>query len=293
MLLGTVVFALIISTASMIVQNSSADDAAHGAKIAVVHQFCSSWNISENLKNHILDFLLLSKDVFVDNTNSSTVLGSLPPDFQCIVTPFLAKDCISRTALFKNCSPEFISLLLEYLSLETFNASDTIFRAGFAPPLSPRAAQLPRNVPNCRAGDISHSLYIIKSGTCLLINNHNVVAAEMTDNDVFGDVSCFLSERRLHTCVCLRFCEVYVLTASKLASIIKIFPDFYAFFSNFCRKKILADASAKRQFSAASCELPRYPSMPSSPHLTSRPAPLSPPLLLPLRSCPRARNCQR
>jgi hypothetical protein len=133
MLVGTVVFALIISTASMLVQNSSADDAAHGAKIAVVHQFCSSWNISENLKNHILDYLLLSKDVFVENTNSSTVLHSLPPDFQCIVTPFLGKDCISRTALFKNCSPEFISLLLEYLSLETFNATDTIFRAGSAP----------------------------------------------------------------------------------------------------------------------------------------------------------------
>jgi potassium voltage-gated channel Eag-related subfamily H member 1 len=143
MLLGTVVFALIISTASMIVQNSSADDAAHGAKIAVVHQFCSSWNISEDLKSHILDFLLLSKDVFVDNTNSSTVLSSLPPDFQCIVTPFLAKDCISRTALFKNCSPEFVSLLLEYLSLETFNASDTIFRAGFTPPLSPRGPPPP------------------------------------------------------------------------------------------------------------------------------------------------------
>ena len=130
MLVGTIVFALIISTASMLVQNSSADDAAHGAKIAVVHQFCNSWNISENLKNHILDFLLQSKDVFVENSNNNTVLTSLSPDFQCIVTPFLGKDCISRTTLFKNCSPEFISLLLEYLSLETFNAGDAIFRAG-------------------------------------------------------------------------------------------------------------------------------------------------------------------
>ena len=36
MLMGTIVFALIISTASMIVQSSGADDASHGAKIAMV-----------------------------------------------------------------------------------------------------------------------------------------------------------------------------------------------------------------------------------------------------------------
>ena len=53
----------------------------------------------------------------------------------------------------------------------------------------------------------------------------------------------------------------------------RIFPDFSAFFSNFCRKKLLADASARRQFSAA------HRTLPPSPSLTSRHAPLSPPLM--------------
>jgi hypothetical protein len=71
----------------------------------------------------------------------------------------------------------------------------------------------------------------------------------------------------------------YILTASKLATIMRIFPDFIAFFSNFCRKKILADASARRQFSAAAiCGAP-HRTLPSSPSLTSRHALLSPPLM--------------
>jgi hypothetical protein len=130
MLVGTVVFALIISTASMLVQNSSADNAAHGAKIAVVHQFCNSWSISEDFKSHILDFLLLSKDVFVENTNTNSVMNSLPPEYQSMLSPFLARDCVARTVLFSNSSPEFMSLLLEYLSLESFNAGDTIYHTG-------------------------------------------------------------------------------------------------------------------------------------------------------------------
>ena len=61
MLLGTIVFALIISTASMIVQNSSMDDAAHGSKISKVHEFCHSWQLPENVKYQILDYFLASK----------------------------------------------------------------------------------------------------------------------------------------------------------------------------------------------------------------------------------------
>ena len=67
MLLGTVVFALIISTASMIAQNANMDDAAHGSKIALVHEFCSRWKLSEPLKYDILDFFLCSKDIFIEN----------------------------------------------------------------------------------------------------------------------------------------------------------------------------------------------------------------------------------
>jgi hypothetical protein len=75
----------------------------------------------------------------------------------------------------------------------------------------------------------------------------------------------------------------YILTASKLATIMRIFPDFSAFFSNFCRKKIVADASVRQQFSrqfsaAAICDVP-HRTLPSSPSLTSRHAPLSPPLM--------------
>jgi hypothetical protein len=130
-------------------------------------------------------------------------------------------------------------------------------------------------VADCHAGDISHSIYIIKSGSCLVVNSHGVVLAELSDNDVFGEVSCFLSERRPHTCMCLRFSEMYVLTASKLAIIMKIFPDFYAFLSLFCRKKKMAEMSTKRQFSAAIFDLPNS-SQPPSPSSTALHAPLSP-----------------
>ena len=121
--------------------------------IVQVHEFCRNWNIFDDLKYEILDFFLSSKGVFLENSNIKSVLHSLPPDYQCIVAPYLAKDCISRTALFKGCNPEFLSLLLESLSLESFSAGEPLFELG----------------------DTPHSLYIVKSGTCVLVNENNAV----------------------------------------------------------------------------------------------------------------------
>jgi hypothetical protein len=260
MLMGTIVFALIISTASMIVQSSGADDAAHGAKIAMVHEFCRNWSIYDDLKYEILDFFLSSKGVFLENSNIKSVMHSLPFDYQYIVAPFLSKECILRSPLFKGSGPEFLSLLWESLSLESFSAGELLFELG----------------------DVPHSIYIVKNGTCLLVNESNVVVAEFTDTDVIGEVSCFLSKPRTHTCVCLKFCEIYVLSTAKLAKLFKVFPDFMKSFSDYCRKKILMEMSAKRQF--ASMFLDHHPASPSlqsvplsSPALSSQP----PPMILP------------
>ncbi len=229
MLLGTVVFALIISTASMIVQNSNVEESAHGSKIAMVHEFCTNWKLNEKMKYEILDFFLSSKDVFLENANTRSVMNSLPPEYQCIVAPHVAKECLSKTVLFKDCSPEFISLLLEHLSLESYGAGETLFQTG----------------------DISDGFYIIKSGTCLIVNENDAVISELSDSDIMGEVSCFQSKLRTCTCVCSKFCEIYVLRVSQLAKIFKTFPDFPKAFSIYCRRKTLVDLSTKHQFSSA------------------------------------------
>jgi potassium voltage-gated channel Eag-related subfamily H protein 1 len=253
MLVGTIVFALIISTASMIVQNSNIEDAAHGSKIAMVHEFCNSWKVNETLKYDILDFYLSSKDVFFENANTKSVMSALPPEYQNMVAPHVAKECIARTVLFKGCNPAFFSLLLESLQLESFSAGEVLFRSG----------------------DVPHSMFIIKSGTCLFINDSNTVIAELTDSDIFGEVSCFLSMPRSCTCVCTKFCELYALHCSGLAKLFKMFPDFRHSFSVYCRRKILVDASTKRQFSALFHDKPqpsespcKYP--PQSPSLGAK-----------------------
>jgi CRP-like cAMP-binding protein len=225
-----------------------------------VHEFCRNWNIFDDLKYEILDFFLSSKGVFLENSNMKSVMHSLPHDYQCIVAPYLAKDCISRTALFKGSNPEFLSLLLESLSLESFSAGELLFELG----------------------DVPHSLYIVKSGTCVLVNENNAVVAELSDSDIIGEVSCFRSRPRAYTCVCLKFCELYVLSAPKLARLFKLFPDFKKSFSNYCRTKILMELSVKRQFSALFANQSRAtrvlsPSRPSAPN-----SPSQSPLLLPM-----------
>ena len=250
MLLGTVVFALIISTASMIVQNSNVDDVAHGTKIAMVHQFCSSWKLGEPLKYDMLDFFLSSKDIFLENSNTKSVMNALPPEYQYLVAPHVANECLAKTALFKGCAPEFMSLLLECLQLESFTSGEVLFRSG----------------------DIPHSIYIIKSGTCLIINDCNMVVAELSDADIFGEVSCFLSSPRPCTCVCSKFCELYVLHVRGLAKIFKMFPDFRLSFSVYVRRKILVDVSTKLQLSSICHSAPRhdappFASPPQSPSL--------------------------
>ncbi len=152
----------------------------------MVHEFCSKWSIHEELKYQILDYFLASKEVFLENNIIRSVMSLLPVDYQSAVAPHVAKDCIMRTALFKGCNPEFLSLLLELLSLESYNANDIIFQSG----------------------DISHCFYIIKSGTCLVVNDCNIITAELSDTDVFGEISCLFSAPRSYTCVCTKFCEL-------------------------------------------------------------------------------------
>ena len=254
MLLGTVVFALIISTASMIVQSANVEESAHGSKIAMVHEFCANWKLNEKMKYEILDFFLSSKDIFLENANIRSVMSSLPPEYQSIVAPHVAKECLNKTVLFKDCSPEFISLLLEHLSLESYGAGETLFQTG----------------------DISDGIYIIKSGTCLIVNENDAIISELSDSDIMGEVSCFQSKLRTCTCVCSKFCEIYVLRVSQLAKIFKTFPDFMKAFSIYCRRKTLVDLSTKHQFSSAlqkfySQRAPLSPQSPSiSPTLSSQ-----------------------
>jgi hypothetical protein len=250
MLMGTIVFALIISTASMVVQSSNFDDAAHGAKISMVHNFCDTWNIHESLKYDILDFFMSSKEVFCESTNNAAVLKSLPPNYQCMVAPHVAKDCISRTVLFKACTPQFLSLLLECMSLESYDAGDAVFEAG----------------------DVSHSFYIIKSGICLLVGRGDVVAAELVETDIIGEVSCFMSTPRSYTCVCSKFCELYVLSSQNLAKIFQLFPDFRVSFGDYCRRKKLIDLYTKHRLSSA-CSTASQPPFSSRSGGTRSPLP--------------------
>jgi CRP-like cAMP-binding protein len=275
MLLGTVIFALIISTASMVVQNANMDDAAHGSKIAWVHEFCSKWQLNEDLKYEILDFFLLSKDIFLENANTQKVLRSMPPDYQYIVAPHVAKECLSRTLLFKGCSPQFISLLLEQLSLESYGVGEVLFQIG----------------------DVSDSVYIIKTGFCLLVNERKTVISELSDTDIFGEVSCFMSAPRTYTCVCSKFCELYVLRVPQLVKIFRMFPDFMIAFQMYCRRKILVDASAKLQLpsvfhDSSQVHLLSHPTFSQSPSLSSR-QPIASPVqssdLLPLKPLPKGK----
>lgn len=243
MLLGTVVFALIISTASMIAQNANMDDAAHGSKIALVHEFCSRWKLSEPLKYDILDFFLCSKDIFIENANTKKVLKSIPPEYQYAVAPHVAKECLGRTVLFKGCSPQFISLLLEMLSLESYGAGEVIFQTG----------------------DVSDALYIIKNGNCLLLSDGNTVMAELSDTDIFGEVSCFMSAPRSYSCICSKFCELYVLRVPQLVKMLKTFPDFMKAFQNYCRRKTLVHMSTKLQLSSLFHKTASSSSLPTSP----------------------------
>jgi hypothetical protein len=180
MLIGTIVFALIISTASMIVQSSNSEDSAHGTKIALVHDFCNSWKISETIKYNILDFFLSSKEIFHENNNTKSVMGLLPPEYKNIVAPHVAAECIGRTVLFKGSSPQFMSFLLEQLHLVSYGACDILFQFG----------------------DVSDSIFIIKSGTCLMVNQNNVVTSELSDGDVIGgSLLFFFFTARVHLCV--------------------------------------------------------------------------------------------
>ncbi len=249
MLLGTVVFALIISTASMIAQNANMDDAAHGSKIALVHEFCSEWKLSEALKYEILDFFLCSKDIFIENANTKKVLKSIPPEYQYAVAPHVAKECLGRTVLFTGCTPQFMSLLLEMLSLESYGAGEVIFQTG----------------------DVSDGLYIIKNGNCLLLSDGNTVMAELSDTDIFGEVSCLMSAPRSYSCICSKFCEMYVLRVPQLVKMLKAFPDFMMAFQNYCRRKTLVHMSAKLQVSSLFHKLSTAPSSSSFP--TSPPSP--------------------
>ena len=228
MLLGTIVFALIISTAGMIMQTLSMDGAAHGIKAAKVHEFCHYWQLPESLKYRILDFFLASKDIFLESINTKGVMQALPPEYQCAVAPHVAKACISKTILFKGSSPEFLSLLLELLELESFNVGEVVFRSG----------------------DVPDSMFIIKSGSCCIVNDDNAVIAEYSDTDVFGEVSCYTSAPRAYTSVCSMFSEIYVLHNADLAQLCKSFPDFFQSFSLHCRRRILIDASCRSHLSA-------------------------------------------
>ena len=220
----------------------------------------------------MLDFFLSSKEVFIENNTMKSVMDRLPPDYQCTVAPHIAKDCIFRTSLFKNSSSEFLSLLFELVSLESFTAGETIFRSG----------------------DVAHSFYIIKSGTCLIVNDCDVVMAELTETDIIGEISCFYSLPRSNTCVCSKFCEIYTLSSSKLAKVFKIFPDFVKSFSAYCRKKVLIDLSYKRQLRAAmfghkSPSLGSQTAPPFSPILCSQQQQVLPKKLITLDPLPKGK----
>jgi len=156
-------------------------------------------------------------------------MKALPPYHQCAVAPHVAKECLSKAIIFKGCSPEFLSLLLELLELECFSVGEVVFLSG----------------------EVPSSMFIMKSGSCCIVNDCNAVIAEYSDpGDVFGEVSCFRSSPRAFTCVCSRFSEMYVLHVSGLAQLFSLFPDFQESFSSYCRRRILIDASSRLQLSA-------------------------------------------
>ena len=129
------------------------------------------------------------------------------------------------------------------LSLESYGAGEVIFQTG----------------------DVSDALYIIKNGNCLLLSDGNTVMAELSDTDIFGEVSCFMSAPRSYSCICSKFCELYVLRVPQLVKMLKTFPDFMKAFQNYCRRKTLVHMSTKLQLSSLFHKTASSSSLPTSP----------------------------
>lgn len=133
-----------------------------------------------------------------------SVLHELPPSIYTELATHLNQDLLQKVPLFREASPQLLTLLASRMRPMVFHAGESIFEKGMP----------------------GEAMYFILRGRVLILNSEQGgVLAELGEGNFFGEMSLFQNTPRTRGVEAIDFCELYVLERNDFEHAIERFPE--------------------------------------------------------------------